>query len=82
MNEITLFLISSILQYLKPDIFVFTTRIQIEDENVHVLDKEDKWFERRVKEAINVKLEQRKYVFSLRHATYNAVLKTLRRQET
>ena len=29
-----------------------------EDENVHVLDKEDRCFERGVKEAISVKLDQ------------------------
>ena len=30
----------------------------VTDENVHVLDREDRWFERGVKEAIYVKLEQ------------------------
>lgn len=29
-----------------------------EDSNVHILDREDRWFERGVKEAIYVKLEK------------------------
>ncbi len=29
-----------------------------EDSNVHILDREDRWFERGVKEAIYVKIER------------------------
>lgn len=51
----------------------------IKDSDVKILDREDRWFERRVKEAIFVKLEQP----SLRQglsATYNAVLSSLAQQ--
>ena len=49
------------------------------DSNVHVLDREDRWFERGVKEAIYVQLEKPSLNSGggLRHhlsATYNAVL--------
>jgi len=33
-------------------------RNSFEDSNVHILDREDRWFETGVKEAINVKLEK------------------------
>ncbi len=51
----------------------------IKDSDVKILDREDRWFERIVKEAIFVKLEQP----SLRQglsATYNAVLSSLAQQ--
>ena len=58
-------------------------RHSFEDENVHVhvLDREDRWFERGVKEAIYVKLEQPSLNIGagLRHQlsiSHNAVLKS------
>ncbi len=51
----------------------------IKDSDVKILDREDRWFERIVKEAIFVKLEQP----SLRQglsASYNAVLSSLAQQ--
>ena len=53
-----------------------------EDHNVHILDREDRWFERGVKEAIFVKRETPSLNrggglrFQLT-STYNAVLKSL-----
>lgn len=55
------------------------TNQSIKDIDVKILDREDRWFESRVKEAIFVKLEQP----SLRQglsATYNAVLSSLAQQ--
>ena len=59
--------------------------LSFEDENVYVLNREDRWFERVVKEAIYVKVEQpslnrgggRRHQQS---ATYNAILKFLPRK--
>ena len=56
-----------------------------EDENVNVLDREDRWFERGVKKAILVKLEHPSLNRGrgLRHqmsGTCNAVLKSLTRK--
>lgn len=56
-----------------------------EDINGHILDIEDRWFERGVKEAIHVKLKQpslnrRGDLTHLLSATYNAVLTSLYRQ--
>ncbi|XP_049914604.1 uncharacterized protein LOC126398968 [Epinephelus moara] len=56
-----------------------------EDSNVHTLDREDRWFERGVKEAIYVKLEKPSLNRGggLRHhlsPTYNAVLSSLPRR--
>ena len=54
----------------------------VTDENVHVLDREDRWFERGVKEAIYVKLEQASLnrgggLSQQLSATYNTFLKSL-----
>ena len=58
-----------------------------EDDNVHVLDWEDRWFEKAVREAIYVKLEQpslnrRGGLTHQLSDTYNAVLKSLPRKLT
>ena len=58
-----------------------------EDSNVHVLAREERWFERGVKEAIYTKLEKPSLNRGggLRHnlsATYNAVLSSLPRRFT
>ncbi|XP_061603008.1 uncharacterized protein LOC133464838 [Cololabis saira] len=57
------------------------------DQDVHVLDREDGWFERGVREAIYVKVERPSLNRGggLRHhlsSSYNAVLKTLPRRLT
>ena len=57
----------------------------LEDFNVHVLDREDRWFERGVKKAIYVRLEKPSLNKGggLRHhlsETYNAVLGALPRR--
>ena len=54
-----------------------------QDENVQILDREDKWFERGVKEAIYVKIKKPSLNRGggLRHnlsTTYNAVLSHLK----
>ena len=56
-----------------------------EDSNVHILDREDRWFERGVEEAIYVKLENQSLNGGggLRchlPSTYNAALSLLPRQ--
>ena len=56
-----------------------------EADNVHVLDKEDRWFEKGVKEPIYIKLKQtslnRRGGLRCRFsATYNTLLKSLRRE--
>ena len=56
-----------------------------EDSNVHILDREDRWFERGVKEAIYVKVEKPSLNRGggLRHQLspiYNAVLSSLPRR--
>lgn len=54
-------------------------------QDVHILDKEDGWFERSLKEAIYVKVERPSLDgqgWGLRHhlpSSYNAVLKTFKR---
>ena len=57
----------------------------LEDFNVHVLDREDRWFERGVKKAIYVRLEKPSLNKGggLRHhlsTTYNALLGALPRR--
>ena len=61
------------------------TTHSFEDENVHILDREERWFERGVREAIYVKVEKPSLNRGggLRHhlsPTYNAVLSSLPRR--
>lgn len=53
-----------------------------DNSNIHILDREDRWFEREVKEAIYLKLERPPLNSggSLRHhlsSTYSAVLRSI-----
>jgi len=55
----------------------------LEDSNVHILDREDRWFKRGVKEAIYAKLEKPTLNRFFRYhlpSTYNAALSVLPRQ--